>query len=260
MRPDALAMALAVTGTAVAFAQPAFEVSTVKPSTVSGRAFLLNNQPGGRFQATGTLKLLMTEAYDVRDFQITGGPNWIGTEQWDIVAKAEGFSDRIPRDQLRSMFRSLIENRFQLKIHRESKDLPAYNLTVAKGGLKLAPNAGEPGPMLRFGRGELTGKKVPMAMVLQVLSQTLVRTVVDKTDLKGEYDFKLTWTPETGQGGLLGLPQPRSPVGADALPPVDTNGPSIFTAIQEQLGLRLESAKGPVEMIVIDGVERPTGN
>jgi uncharacterized protein (TIGR03435 family) len=140
------------------------------------------------------------------------------------------------------MLRVLIEDRFQLKVHRESKEMAVYNLTVAKGGSKLAANAGEPGPMLRMGRGELSGKKVSMAMVLQVPSQQLARTVVDKTDLKGEYDFTLKWTPEPGQGGgFPGLPPP----GPDALPPVDTNGPSIFTAIQEQLGLRLESAKVP---------------
>jgi uncharacterized protein (TIGR03435 family) len=111
--------------------------------------------------------------------------------------------------------------------------------------------------MLRMGRGELTGKKVTMVMLLQVLGQTLGRTVVDKTDLKGEYDFNLKWTPEPGQGpGLPGLPPPPP----DALPPGDTNGPSIFTAIQEQLGLRLESAKGPVEMIVIDGAQKPEDN
>jgi len=256
MRHYTLAIALA--GTIAAFAQPAFEISTVKPNASNDNRVMLQIPPGGRFQATGvTLKLLMTEGYSVRDFQITGGLSWIGTERWDVVAKAEGFPDRIPLDTFRPMLRVLIEDRFQLKVHRESKEMPVYNLTVAKSGLKLAPNAGEPGPMLRFGRGELTGKKVPIAMLLQVLSQTLNRTVVDKTDLKGEYDFTLKWTPEPGQGpGLLGV----GPPGPDALPPVDTNGPSIFTAIQEQLGLRLESAKGPVEMIVIDGVEKPTDN
>ena len=137
--------------------------------------------------------------------------------------------------------------------------MPAYALTVGKSGSKLQANAGESGPpsgpMLRMGRGEVSGKKVTMPMVIQMLSQQLGRAVIDKTDLKGEYDFLLKWTPELGQGfGPPGAPGP------DAPPPADPNGPTIFTAIQEQLGLRLESIRGPVETIVIDSAEKPTDN
>src|SRR5262249_61326734 len=131
--------------------------------------------------------------------------------------------DRVPLDQLRPMVRMLIEERFQLKVHRENKEMPVYNLTVAKGGPKLTQAAGE-GPMMRMGRGEFTGKKATMTMLLQVLGQMLGRTVIDKTELKGDFDFNLKWTPEPGQGpGLVGVGPPPP----DALPPADTNGPSI---------------------------------
>jgi uncharacterized protein (TIGR03435 family) len=244
-----------------AFAQQVplkFEVSTVKPNASNDNRVMLQNQLGGRFAATGVaLKLLMTEAYEVRDFQITGGPGWVNTDRWDIVAKTEGVTDRLPLEKLRPMLKVLIEDRFQLKVHRETKEMPVYALTVAKGGSKLQANSGEPGPMLRMGRGELIGKKVAMPMILQVLSQQLRRPVLDKTDLKGEYDFTLTWTPEPGAGAG---PGPPGGPGPDAAPPVDLSGPSIFTAIQEQLGLRLESIKGPADVVVIDSVEKPTDN
>src|SRR5947208_14889181 len=127
--PKSASIVLAAALAATAAGQAKFELSTVKPNP-DFRGFIIQNQPGGRFQAKGTLKVMMTEGYAVRDFQITGGPSWIGTESWDIVAKAEGFSDRIPLDQLRPMFRALIEDRFQLKVHRESKEMAVYNLTV----------------------------------------------------------------------------------------------------------------------------------
>jgi bla regulator protein blaR1 len=238
-----------------------FDVSTVKPNSTDDRRVLLSLQPGGRFVSTGTtLKLLMTEAYGVRDFQIFGGPGWLNTDRWDIVAKAEDVADRIPIEQFRPMLRVLIEDRFQLKVHREMKEMPAYVLLVGKSGSKLQANSGGPGPMLRMGRGELTGKKASMAMVLQVLSQQLGRPLIDKTGLTGEYDFTLQWTPEPGQGGFAGGPPGGPPGAGPEPPPPAADGPSIFTAIQEQLGLRLDSQKVPVETIVIDSVEKPSEN
>jgi len=197
-----------------------------------------------------------TEAYNVRDFEISGGPGWINTDRWDIEAKAEGVAGRLPLDQFKPMLRVLIEDRFQLKVHREMKEMPAYVLSMGKNGSKMQPNSGEPGPDLRGGRGQWTAKKVPMAMVAQVLSNTLRRLVIDKTGLAGEYDFTLEWAPETGQGTAVGGPPPGP---APEAPPA-AEGPSIFTAIQEQLGLRLDSQKAPVETIVIDRVEKPSEN
>ncbi len=236
-----------------------FDVATVKPNSTDDHRIMI--RLGGRTNATGVnLKLLMTIAYDVRDFQILGGPGWIATERFDIVAKAEGAPDQIPIEQFRPMLAALIEDRFQLKLHRETKELPVYALVVAKNGSKLKTNAGEPGPRLRMGRGELTGTKIPMTMLLQQLAQTLGRPVVDKTGLTGEYDFTLTWTPQVGEGGSGFGAGPPGPGGLEGPPPADADGPSIFSALQEQLGLKLESDKGPVEILVLDQVEKPTEN
>jgi uncharacterized protein (TIGR03435 family) len=274
---------LAISGAYAQEAPKQFDVASIKPTAQTGPGGMINFQPGGRFVTTSMpLRMLMTIAYDVRMFQISGGPNWTESDRWDIRAKADNAPDRIPIEQLRPMLRQLLEDRFQLKIHRESKEMPVYALMVAKGGSKLAPydpnttmpgfppgpgvGVGGPpppgaaaapprpaGPMMRMGRGEMVGKKVPMTMMAQSLSNELNRTIVDKTELTGDYDFTLHWTPDAGG------PPPNLPPGVE-LPAIDPNGPTLFTALQEQLGLRLESQKGPVETIVIDHVEKPTEN
>jgi uncharacterized protein (TIGR03435 family) len=132
---------------------------------------------------------------------------------------------------------------------------------IGKNGFKLqeSDTKGAPGPrgMMRMGRGQFTGQAVQLRMLTQALSSQLGRPVIDRTGLTGSYDFKLEWTPDPGQSGPFGG---GGPPGADAPPPPDPNGPSLFTAVQEQLGLRLESQKGPVEMLVIDRVEKPSEN
>ncbi|HYL36545.1 MAG TPA: TIGR03435 family protein [Bryobacteraceae bacterium] len=165
-------------------------------------------------------------------------------------------TERPSIEQFRDMLRALIEDRFQLKIHRETKELPAYALLVAKNGSKLAPAESE-GRGIRTGPGSLSFKRIGMAGLAAQLSTQLGRVVFDKTGLTGEYAVTLEYAPEPGQGGpeALGLP-PQ----AYKAPPVDDNRPSIFTALQEQLGLRLESEKGPVEMLVVDHVEKASGN
>jgi uncharacterized protein (TIGR03435 family) len=254
------AVFLAAGSVAWAQAQPPykFDVATVKPNSTDDHRIMMRF--GGRTSATGVnLKLLMTVAYDVRDFQIVGGPGWLATDRFDIVAKAEGVPDQLTPEQFRPMLVALIEDRFQLKIHRETKEMPVYALVVAKNGTKLKANAGEPGPRLRMGRGQLNGTKVPLKMLVQQLAQQLGRPVVDKTGLTGDYDFTLTWTPQPGEGGAM-FAGPGGPGGPEGPPPSDPDGPSIFAAIQEQLGLKLESDKGPVEILVLDQVEKPTEN
>jgi uncharacterized protein (TIGR03435 family) len=268
-------------------AQPqSFEVASIKPSAPSGgNTFMVRVEmaPGGRYTASGvTLKLLLQQAYDVKDYQITGGPGWISTERYDINAKAD--TPDIKRDQIRVLLQSLLAERFQLQIHRETRELPVYSMVIGKGGHKLhlsefqpdenpAPKpaeAGSPaqaaggppdgqaakrGAMMRMGRGMLDAQMANIAALVNMLSQQLGRPVLDKTGLKGSWDFKLEWTPDETQGGM------GFGGGAhEAAPPGDASKPSIFTAIQEQLGLRLESDKGPVEIIVIDRVEKPTEN
>ena len=257
-----------------------FEVASIKPNHSGERRFFVSWQPG-RFNATGmTLKFLITMAYDVKDFQVSGGPGWVNSERYDIDAKEPDSIaqelEKLPLEQRRqlgeSMLQSLLADRFQLKLTRGTKDMPAYALVVAKGGPKLqeakpvdtqaeAPSGpgGHPHrPMMRVGRGEINGQGVELSFLASVLSQQLGRTVLDKTGLTGNYDLALKWTPEQGEGMMMGGPGGGPP--PDGAPPVDASGPSIFTALQEQLGLKLEATKAPAEVLTIDHVERPSEN
>jgi len=252
-----------------------FEVASIKPSGTDDHRFMIQIQPGGGLRTSGTtLKMLLTQAYDVRDFQVSGGPGWINTERYDITAKSEHSAEAQtlpddPRkmtdeqrktvgDQMRERLRALLADRFQLTIHRETRDQSVYALVVAKGGPKLKESETKEGTgprgMMRMGRAQLSGQGVQLEMLTRTLSSQLGRPVIDRTGLKGNFDFKLEWTPDPGQPAAM----PAN--GPDAPPPPDPNGPSIFTAVQEQLGLRLESQKGPVEMLVIDKVEKPSEN
>lgn len=243
-----------------AYSQQTFDVATIKPNAANDNRVMIRMLPGGNFTASGvTLKQLIGQAFNMRDFQISGGPGWISAERFDINAKAEGLPDRVPPEKLRPMLRALIEERFKLKTHNESKEMPVYALVLGKNGHKLTPSKaeGQGQTMMRMGRGQINATKVPMAVLANQIAQQLGRTVIDKTDLKGDFDITLEWTPEAGHGG--GGPFGGPPSG-DGPPPAGGNGPTIFTALQEQLGLRLESTKGPVEILVIDDVSKPTEN
>jgi bla regulator protein blaR1 len=290
--PRARAQSSPTTGTPAA----SFEVAAIKPNRSGDWRVMMGFGPG-RFRATGMwVRHLITLAYDVRDFQVTGGPSWIDSERYDIQAKepdsVAAEMQKLSQDQReelsRSMLQSLLADRFKLKLGHETKELPAYALVVAKGGPKLQaakPDAdfrGIKGPEGRgqrgksvFGMGDLTIRDEPLSMLARMLSQQLGRPVLDQTGLEGKYDFTLKWTPGQGEGmigmgpggggpepgkGMVGRePEDGSPqLGSPPAP--DMSGPSIFTAIQEQLGLKLESTKGPVEILVVDHVERPTEN
>lgn len=260
----AIAAAILAAGTLVHAQQqsaprPAFEVASIKPGDPNSQMFRIGSMPGGRFAANNaSLKMLIQTAYDVRSHQISGGPNWLDSAKYDIDAKPDSATP-IPAGpaggpQMRLMLQSLLEERFKLKLHRESKEEPVYELMVARGGPKLqkaTDSLKQQQRGLRMGRGQLTGTAAPMSILVTQLSQQLGRSVIDKTGLAGQYDFELKWTPDLGQS--QGGP-------ADAGPQPDPPGPSIFTAIQEQLGLRLESTKGPVDVLVIDYAEKPTEN
>ncbi len=253
-----------------------FEVASIKPSSGDGRMVQIGVSPGGRWTARGvTAKMLIQQAYNVRDFQITGGPGWLSSDGYDIVAKAE--TPNISREQMGPLLQSLLAERFKLQFHRETRELPQYALVVGKGEPKMhlseiqpeldsrglpkePPAAGAAGPrkgaMIRMGRGQLNAQMASISVFAQMLAQQLGRPVVDKTGLKGFYDFELQWTPDENERGMgLGIGD-----GRESPPPIDSSGPSIFTALQEQLGLRLEGAKGPVPIVVIDRIEKPTGN
>lgn len=237
-----------------AFGQPApslaFEAASVKPSAQGGRGRTLTTDPSGRFMAErATLRMLVAFAYGVRDFQLSGGPNWIDTAQYDIVAKPAAKSIRA---QTLLMVQGLLADRFQLKLHRETKELPIFVLVVAKNGPKFKeskPDDNRPVKGLQGGAGELLGLGASMDSLAARLAAYSGRLVIDRTGLVGRYDFKLQWTPESGQ-------QPRSPDERTT----DTLETSILTALQEQLGLKLEAQKGPVETLVIDYAARPSAN
>jgi uncharacterized protein (TIGR03435 family) len=237
-------------------AQSQFDVVSVKPSAPDEHnSFMFRPQPGGLRAAGIPLKMLIMESYDLKAFQVSGGPGWIATERWDVLAKADGVEGQIPMAQMRPMLQVMIADRFKLKFHKETKEMPVYALVVEKNGLKMVTHVGTE-QQFRFGDGSLIVKRGGIAALAVWLSRQLGRVVIDKTDLRGEYDYKLEWTPDPGQGGAesIGLP-PEPP-----RPHADTNGPSIFTALQEQVGLRLVSQKGPVEIVVIDSVEKPSAN
>lgn len=261
-----------------AFAQSAsgtaltFDVASVKPSNPDGRNVMIHLTPGGGVNVTNTpLKVLIGIAYDIRPFQISGGPDWIGTERFDIQGKVDGgesqpdlfrMNDADRRKTEKAMqerLRSLLAERFQLVTRKETKEMPAYVLTVAKGGHKLKPapdNVTGPHGM-RMQRGRVEATSSTLEMVTRAISNELGRPVLDQTGLTGKFDFTLEWTPEMGGGGLLGGGD-----GPGGAPPAstDSSGPSIFTALQEQLGLKLESRKAPVEIVVIERVEKPSAN
>jgi bla regulator protein BlaR1 len=240
-----------------ALAQPSakpltFEVASVKRSSPDARGATIDFLPGGELRVVGaTLKTLITTAYDVRGFQVTGGPGWMDSARFDIDARSETLDSVTLGAQARERLRNLLASRFQLATRRETKEQQVYTLVVAKGGSKF-PESKESKSMMRGGRGLIISQHVETAMLTTWMSGQLGRPVIDKTALAGKYDFELKWTPDPGQSadGPFG-PLP---------PPPDPNGPSIFTAVQEQLGLRLESQKGPVEILVIDRAEKPSEN
>jgi bla regulator protein BlaR1 len=253
------------------FAQLTFEVASIKPAGPDAKGSSIQFMPGGGLSMTNIpLRAMITFAYDVRDFQVSGGPGWVGTERFDLRAKADRTDSDGPvdlakmtddqrktvRDQIDERLRALLADRFQLVVHKETKDQPIYALLVSKNGAKLkeAKEAGGRQGM-SMNRGRLEGFAAPMEMLCNVLSNTMGRPVIDKTGLAAKYDFVLEWTPDVGadaraQGFGDGINSPAPAPG----------GPTIFTALQEQLGLRLDAQKGPVPNIVIDRAEKPSEN
>lgn len=259
---------------AFAQTQPKFEVASIRPSNSADRRPLINMQPGGRFTAANvTVTRLIEVAYDIEQFQISGGsdgvPSWTGSDLFDITAKGDSLAN------MGQMLQSLLADRFQLVIHRDTKEMPVYALVIAKNGPKFKDaNESDPnivdlskrpdlvagGARPRFTiirRGRLTAQGTNMALFASQLSNFLGRSVADRTGLTGTYDLKLEWMPDENQVAMfqaMGVPE------GFGAPPPDWQGPSLFTALEEQLGLRLESQKRPVEIFVIERIERPSEN
>jgi len=232
-----------------------FDVASIKPSAPGLRGGIVRSLPGNQTYIARNmpLRMIMTVAYTVTDRQIAGGPDWIANEPFDIEAKAERPHST---DELHKMLQRLLEERFQLKVRREQRQLPVYALVVGNGSARLQEHDPEdidhppigPGPN---GRG-LAGRNVSMPYFAFVLSRLLDRNVIDRTGLAGTYDLTLDYAREQAVR-IVG------PGAAPAEPP-GPEGPTIFQALRSQLGLRLESAKGPVDFLVIERVERPSAN
>ena len=274
-----------------------FEVASIKPAAPQAMGRIQMGGGGGpgtpdpgRIRFTNMpLRMLIMRAYDVQSFQVAG-PSWMDSQHFDVIAKVPHGATR---EEARMMLQNLLADRFKLKLHKESKEAPIFELVVAKGGIKMkeaaqpaaAPAEGAggppPGPPTRDkdgflrtphgqlgiqarvnGRMRMQGDAVTMARLTDILGMALGRPVVDKTGLTGAYDVALDFSPEGMGPGPKG-PGPGAGGGNPAELPRDSNdsGPTIFTALQEQLGLKLESRKGPVDLLVVDSVEKmPTEN
>jgi bla regulator protein blaR1 len=263
---------------------PAFEVASVKPNK-SGEGFIrFGMQPGGRFTASNVpLRELIRFAYALQDFQILDAPGWIASDRFDVIAKAEG---NIPPSQpgtvgpLQRMVQSLLAERFQLKARLDMREMPRYDMVLARSDGKLGPQLkpsttdcqalfaaarrggappAPPGPGerlqcgFRIGPGLMQMGASPLSQLANALSPMVQRVVIDRTGLPGNFDLEMTFI-------LDQLPKGPPTAGAPPLPPIDPDGASIFTALQEQLGLKLEPTRGPVDVLVIDSVEHPTEN
>ncbi|HWB84213.1 MAG TPA: TIGR03435 family protein [Bryobacteraceae bacterium] len=237
-------------------ANPVFEVATIKPSkpNAPGKAFMVR---GRQFSTLNTTAAdLITFAYGMHPRQIAGGPPWLETDKYDLLAKPDGEGQ--PNDrQWKTMVQKLLAERFKLTFHREKKELSVYVLSVAKGGPKLTKSTGDPNglPSLFFqGIGTLPCRNANMADLAGVLQGAVLdRPVVDQTGLQGRFDFLLKWTPDEFQFTNLGVKPPPQSDNPDA-------PPDLFKAVQDQLGLKLEPGKAPAEVLVIDHVEKPSEN
>jgi uncharacterized protein (TIGR03435 family) len=250
-----------------------FEVASVKSHKDDDGRVGIQVTPGGRWRATNIpLNLLLQIAYDLRPGQLTGAPNWINSERYDIEAKLDESLGPNPKpEQMRPYLQSLLQNRFQFKFHNETKEMQVYVLGVAKGGSKMKESdPAAVGPRIRMGRGQLTCTKVKMDVFARELSRSLGRPVLNETGLTGDYDFDLSFTPDgPGPGGAGGHgeggpggggPGGGGPGGAGPSMAPGSDGPSVFAAVQEQLGLKLDSKKAPVELFVVDKIEKAEEN
>lgn len=269
---ESFAVALIVLVATAQTPRPSFEAASVKVNRARGPLTRIAS-PTGRFSAVNvTLRMLIRNAYQLQDFRMSGGPNWMDTDRFDVEATA-GAS--VPLDQIRAMTRTLLEDRFHLKTHTETRELPIFVLSLArrdgklgdqikvsgKECLPMTPPAGAPpppppppGPTANgapgcpsmLAPGNISGRKITITRLAATLSIFLSREIVDKTNLSDEFDLDLRWTPDQ--------PPPIDVRNA----PADPTAPPLFTAMQEQLGMKLDSLRGPVEVLVIDSAEKPT--
>jgi uncharacterized protein (TIGR03435 family) len=246
---QAIAASILLTASLAAQTFDAASVKRSAPGNSNGSTFELLT--GGSLRVrNSTLRGLIESAYDVRDFQIAGGPAWSSEDRFDVFARSQSGDQAASRaDDMKATrlrLQALLADRFHLVVHREMQDMQEYVLSVEKAGVKLRDEAASATANPRSGIqstcGHMTGTQTSIGNLAVYLSRQLRRPVVDRTALAGRYNFELNWTPDLAPCG-------------DAS---EREAPSIFTALTEQLGLRLDSIKGPVETIVVDRVEKPS--
>ena len=238
--------------------RPSFEVTTIKPSDKPAGGSSMRRRSDS-FTSSGVLRRLILFSYDLHEFQLTGGPDWVNTQVWEISAKVDPpDADPVKLDEAgrkalidteRQRLQSLMADRFKFKCHMTTKELPIYELVPAKGGAKLMLTTAPPekqSSMSSNGNNrseELVATGILLSDLVRYLSSEVGRSIVDKTALTGRYDMTMTFRPAMASA-------------ADS----DASGATIFTALEEQLGLKLVPAKGPVKVLVIDSVEKPSEN
>jgi len=223
-------------------AAQSFDVVSLRPNTTGAGRSIERTNSGHVMAENITTGSMIRHAFGIRASQIEGAPGWIETDKYDLQATT-GTTKDLSDIELRPYWESMLASRFRMKYHRETKEMQIYSLTVAKGGPRLTENTagGDTDTHLTNSAQHvsLTSTHIAMPDFAAFLGGRLDRTVTDRTGLAGAYDVKLDWSPDLS---------------------TDTSSASIFTALQDQLGLKLESGKGPVEIIVIDSLERPTEN
>jgi uncharacterized protein (TIGR03435 family) len=239
-------------------ANPAFEVATIKPSDPAHPEQIITLRGAEVITTNVTVHALINLAYWLHPKQLTGGPAWTESEKFDMAGKpdAPGQPDV---DQMKMMIQKLLADRFQLKFHFEKRELPVYAIRIAKNGAKITRSQDDPKgiPGWNFGRNPsgmiMTFRNSPMSQFTAVLQNSMDRPVVDQSGLSERYDFTLKFTPDAAQAALLGGPPRPAADNPDA-------APDLFAAFQQQLGLKLEPTKAPVDVLVIDRVEKPSEN
>jgi uncharacterized protein (TIGR03435 family) len=231
-------------GVVLAAAQelPRFEAASIKRNLTHEVNTRIETS-GGRLTITNaSLKTLIRNSWELLSFQFAGGPNWLDSDMFDIQATT-GTNEKLTTERLRPLLRSLLADRFALKVHFETRETNVYGLVPAKEGSKLKEDSGDIEPGIntsKFGNtGRMIGTREPVSILAGNLGNQLGRIVIDQTGLTGAYDWKLEWDPN---------------------PSADSTLPSLFTAVQQQLGLKLEPQKGPMQVLVIDSAEHPSGN
>jgi uncharacterized protein (TIGR03435 family) len=265
----AVALPLCAQGPAPAITPLAYDVVAIKPNKSGSNMMGYGDRADGYSANNISLSVLIHFAYNLKtDTQLTGLPGWADSARFDIQSKMDEETaaalKKLPRDhaieQRRLMMQTLLADRFQLKVHQVTKELPIYALVIAKGGVKLsganpndtypngikAPDGTSRPGMMQMRDGELKAQAIPVSSLVYYLAANVDRIVVDNTGLTGNYDMSLRWSSDE--------------VANAQQDPTTNSAPSLFTALQEQLGLKLESTKGPVDTIVVDHVAQPSEN